>query len=179
MKNLGTLVLGTCVLVALCAFKVEVPTAKVAAPPVAANASAKAKAAAEKTKADAAKKATTAKASAKTAVATDPVPSGGLCDASASVGLCYLFAGKGTSDAKSQNGNKTACKLMQGEFKTTGSCPAEKRTGTCTIKPGTPEEYVLVYYSGKTFDTAKAASDCADAKSTVHQQGAGKWTPAD
>lgn len=116
-----------------------------------------------------------------------------ICDASKKIGICYAFTGQkhvddhnkgkekqakaGTSGAKKNSpvsGNDFACKLMRGEYKEASTCPKEKASGRCLIKKETPEEYTLFYYSnGK---VKNAEKDCADAKSSIHRQGAGEWT---
>lgn len=111
------------------------------------------------------------------AATPDPEAKAGLCDASGTVGLCYVFSGEKNKEQRAEKGNQMACRIVRGKFTPGGACPTAGRLGKCTIKAGTPEEYVLVYYSGK-FDTAKASADCGNPKSSIHIQGAGVWQGA-
>jgi hypothetical protein len=112
------------------------------------------------------------------AATAQPASPGGVCDASGGVGLCYVFSGANTATKNVQDGNKMACKLFKGQFAASAPCPADNQIGKCTIKAGTPDEYVLYYYVSQNFDATKAAADCTNAKSSVHVQGAGTWAAA-
>lgn len=105
----------------------------------------------------------------------DPADSkGGLCNAQPTVGLCFYFTGDKNAETKLSQGNQMACQLLKGSFAKAGACPAEKRLGRCDVKAGTPEAYLLIYYSPQ-LDAAKAEADCLDPKSNFHTGAAGKW----
>ncbi|MBL7714397.1 MAG: hypothetical protein JNL01_02950 [Bdellovibrionales bacterium] len=112
-----------------------------------------------------------------------------ICDAAKKMGICYAFTGQKHVDDHAQGKEKAAkstkknqpicandfaCKIMRGEYKEASTCPKEKALGRCLIKKGDPEEFTLFYYKGGKIKDAQ--KDCADAKSSIHRQGAGEWT---
>jgi hypothetical protein len=97
-----------------------------------------------------------------------------VCDASATMGLCYAFSGPKNNEKQSANGNQFACKLMKGRYVDSGLCPSVAM-GQCKVAAGKPDEYTLLYYSGKRMTAAQAKKDCTDPKSGLHAQGAGVW----
>src|SRR5262245_13917026 len=106
---------------------------------------------------------------------TEKLPPSPVCDASLRVGLCYAFTGANHTVEKTSKGNQMACKLFGTELAPSATCPEQRLLGRCKVAANTANEYVLHYYSGGKLDRTKAEQDCADPKSGLHAQGAGKW----
>lgn len=107
---------------------------------------------------------------------SEPTAKGGVCNGFKSAGVCLIFSGVRNSEEKILHTNQFACKILQGEFSSTGNCTSQGRVGRCTVQKGSPDEYILVYYSSKLSRDA-AQKDCANSQSSLHVQGAGEWTP--
>ncbi|NBV50432.1 DUF2799 domain-containing protein [bacterium] len=102
-------------------------------------------------------------------------PRGGVCDAAESVGVCFVFAGDNYTKPDSARGNQLMCKLFNGQFHPIGNCPEPKVLGRCDLVQGSPDAYSLFYYQTRNVDYSAATKDCADPKSSLHNQGAGQW----
>jgi hypothetical protein len=102
---------------------------------------------------------------------------GGVCDASSTVGVCFVFSGTDYADTQKNQGNMMACRMFKGEFQPIGNCSEARVLGRCSIVKDTPQEYHLFYYDTRNVDLQVATKDCADPKSSIHAQGAGRWTP--
>lgn len=102
-------------------------------------------------------------------------PRGGICDASESVGVCFVFAGENFVKTEVNRGNQMMCKLFNGQYQPIGNCPETKAIGRCDLVKGSPDAYSLFYYQTKNVDYSAATKDCADSKSSLHNQGAGQW----
>jgi len=103
------------------------------------------------------------------------LPPSPVCDASLRMGLCYAFTGANHTVEKTSKGNEMACKLFSSKLTPSATCPEQRLLGRCKVAAGTPQEYVLHYYTGGKLNKTKAEQDCANPKSGLHAQGAGQW----
>jgi len=111
-------------------------------------------------------------ASSKISSITIPAPTAGSCN-NATSGFCNEFTG---SSYKIERVKKS-CKEGQGVMYLVGSCPTEKRVGTCIVYKGKNTESNYRYYSNFPGYGIKPVGGVAVAAETQCTKLKGEWIP--